>query len=95
MVDWYPSPRIGWHVGLELGASLTLTVIDRRSLDSIGPSAAAFAGYDWWLGAQVSMGLVFSLAGGTIQTARDSNNDDSGYRFAPVEASAAVTWLLH
>jgi hypothetical protein len=95
MVDWYPSVTEGWHLGLDAGLTLLTTRAGTADGTGWGPVAGIFAGYDWWVRGFLSIGVQLSGSAGTLETMRNSNNVDMGYKLAPLELSLSISALFH
>lgn len=96
LVDWFPLPEDGWHVGAALGfAGITLT--DSAIADAVGPafSAKLFGGYDWWVGPQWSLGLAAVFSATPSSSLVDSEGDKNGYRFHTLSAGLSGSITLH
>ncbi len=95
-LDWYPNPDDGWHAGGALGLG-GASVTDDANNTSSGVSAAAslFGGYQWWLGPSWSLGLSVVLTGAPTLKMSDSNQDDTGYRLAPLAVSLQSLLLYY
>lgn len=96
LVDWYPQPNDGWHIGAALGfAGITLT--DSSLSDAVGVafSAKVLGGYDWWIGPQWALGLAAVLAATPSTPLRVRDGDESGYRFHTLSVGLAGTLTLH
>jgi hypothetical protein len=96
LLDWYPLPDDGWHVGAALGfAGITLT--DSAIADAVGPAFAAkiFGGYDFWIGPQWSLGLAAVLSATPTTSLVDDEGDKNGYRFHTLSAGVAGSLVLH
>jgi hypothetical protein len=94
-IDWYPEARGGWHLGISAEAWLVVAPVAGQSAHGIGPGATLFAGYDWWIRRQWSLGLVASVSAGPVETMRDDRGVDSGLRFAPFEFGLGGSTLFH
>ena len=93
LVDWYPSPEGGWHVGGDVGVgviSLTQNVGAGADL-----SLSAFGGYDWWFADQWSFGPMLAVSGGSLAAINDSNNNDTGYRLRAGSIAALASFVYH
>jgi hypothetical protein len=60
LVDWYPDPSDGWHVGLSAGLGVTSVKnhADDSTLSGTSAAGSIFGGYDWAIGPQWSIGLA-------------------------------------
>lgn len=96
LVDWYPQPNDGWHVGAALGFA-GITLADASLADSVGVAFAAkvFGGYDWWIGPQWSVGVSALLATTPSAPLVDRDGDKNGYRFYTLSAGLAWSITLH
>lgn len=62
MIDGFPNPRGGFHVGGLVGfASVGIT--DGEDNASGGFGVSLWTGYDWWVGKQWSVGVLARLSG--------------------------------
>ena len=62
MIDGFPNPRGGFHVGGLIGfASVAIT--DAEDNASGGFGLSVWAGYDWWVGNEWSVGVLGRLSG--------------------------------
>ena len=84
MLDWFPNPEKGWHVGGSVGL-VGMSLSDDAATQSTagGVGGSIFGGYQWWLGPSWSLGLggVLSIAG--VSHLDDSNQNDVGYKLTP------------
>jgi hypothetical protein len=84
LVDWYPDPSDGWHVGMSggLGAITVKNHTDDSTMSGASTGGSIFSGYDWSIGPGWSFGL--SLVGSTTLAVslKDTTSDrpDPGYR---------------
>jgi hypothetical protein len=73
VLDGFPNPRGGWHLGAALG--LALLQIEDSSTPTLtntrGFGGAGWFGYDWWVADEFSTGLSFRLGGALTRDARD------------------------
>lgn len=93
LVDWYPSPEGGWHVGGDVGLGvITLTQNVGAGADL---SLSAFGGYDWWFADQWSFGPMVAVSGGSLAAINDSNNNDTGYRLRAGSIAALASFVYH
>ncbi len=96
LVDWYPNPSDGWHVGLSAGFGFTS--VKNRADDSTmtGTSAAGnvFAGYDWAIGPAWSIGLSLVGGGALSASMKDSSDQpDTGYRLRSYSLGISASFL--
>ncbi len=82
MVDWYPNPRGGWHVGLAagLGATNLMLSADDTTLFSTGLGGMVAGGYDWRLGRDFWLGLSLQASGVMRGTMKDEDGRDTRWR---------------
>lgn len=96
LVDWFPKPTQGWHVGGLLAVGVvTITDADVRDSKGAGFGASLFGGYDFWIGAQWSLGLQAVFSATSSATMTDDNNDKTGYKFSALSAGLEYTFTLH
>jgi hypothetical protein len=96
LVDWYPQPDDGWHVGAAIGfAGITLSDSSIPSAVGAAFSAKLFGGYDWWIGPQWSLGLAALFAATPSTALRERGGDKNGYRFHTLSAGLAWSLTLH
>ena len=68
-IDWYPNAEGGFHVGGMLGlASMTVSDPNGNTKDSrlSGGGGALSIGYDFWVGRQLSLGVLGKVFGGSV-----------------------------
>jgi hypothetical protein len=86
MLDWYPNPEKGWHVGGSVGLEL-MTLTDDAGTQSTagGVGGSIYGGYQWWLGPSWSLGLAAVLSGAGVGHLDDSsqNQNNTGYKLTP------------
>ena len=96
LVDWFPQPTGGWHVGAIAGLGVvTLSDSDIRTSSGLGFGGSLFGGYDFWIGAQWSLGLQAVFSATSSATLKDSDQDDTGYKFNALSAGLEYTFTLH
>lgn len=101
LVDWYPEPRGGWHVGgsTGLGAIVLENSADDRDFAGVNLAGSVFGGYDWALGRKWSLGLQLVVSGGTrtklMEEDPNKENDprDTGYRLTPFSVGVQASVL--
>jgi hypothetical protein len=106
LVDWFPDPAAGWHIGGQLGIGFvvdpyydvavasavgdTFTPDDR----AVGLGASLMGGYDAWVTPQFSMGV--NLVAMTTAFARQHVPIDStSYSLTPIAGGVMVSVLYH
>lgn len=96
LVDWFPAPTEGWHVGSQLGLGLT-TVTDSslRESSAFAFAGSIFGGYDWWIGPQWSLGLLMSLTTASTEAMTDGGGNSTGYAFTPLAFAVEASILWH
>jgi hypothetical protein len=104
LVDWFPDPTGGWHVGALAGIA-ALQVSDtglrdlsdplRKDSGGLGFGGALLGGYDFWIGPQWSAGL-FAVGSATtpIQLA-DQGGDKTGYSLAGWSLGLQYAFTYH
>jgi hypothetical protein len=96
LVDWYPQPKAGWHVGGSAGVGAL--VLSNAADDSVYGGAnfagTLFGGYDWALGRDWSLGLQLVASGATrTELEDDSSSRDTGYRLTPLSVGVQASLL--
>jgi hypothetical protein len=96
LLDWYPWPDGGWHLGGALGLG-GLGLTDSAGFNSNGYSfgVAALGGYDWWISTQWSAGVLAFVATATTTGTEDNNQNQTGYRFTPATIGIEASLLFH
>jgi hypothetical protein len=99
-VDVYPNPRKGFHIGGSLGPAVSVSYDDAGEQQSIaaGFGAAAWIGYDFWVGDQWSIGGMFRVQGASVETpdSRDMREESPNHdRLGIGSASLMLTALYH
>jgi hypothetical protein len=83
LVDWYPNPADGWHVGLSGGAGIAnvRNHADDSTMTGTSMAGSLFGGYDWAISPEWSIGLAFVGSGARSASMKDSSDkSDTGYR---------------
>jgi hypothetical protein len=93
LVDWYPSPEKGWHVGGDIGVGAVALTQNAGSGGDL--MASIFGGYDWWIADQWSFGVMVAASGGSEASIADSNGNDTGYRLKPGSIALLASFLYH
>jgi hypothetical protein len=95
LIDWYPDPEAGWHMGFSLGVGSTQVTDDGGNvLDGSAFAGSLFGGYQWWLGPGWSLGLQGVLLGATKSSLQDSNQD-TGYAMMPLSIGVQTLLLAY
>jgi hypothetical protein len=104
LVDWFPDPTGGWHVGGLAGIGL-IGISDAAVKDSGAPvveDAGAFSfgggllgGYDFWIGPQWSGGLYVLASGVTSSELADRQGDKAGYTLGAWSLALQYSFLHH
>lgn len=99
LVDWYPKPASGWHLGMSAGLGLVSLVNEAAragttdsTMVGTSTSGSIFGGYDWYLGKDWSMGLALSAMGTTSASMKDKDGNDTGYHLKSL--SVGLDWSL-
>ena len=83
LLDWYPNPAAGWHVGASGGVG-TIDIVNRAdesTLYGFGFTGTVFGGYDWRIAKEWSFGLSMVASAITSSTIKYSDDSaDTGYR---------------
>lgn len=95
LVDWFPNPAGGWHIGGSLGFGGPSLMDDNITWTGIGAGGTVFGGYDWWIGPEWSLGLSLVAMGSPKAPLKDSDRKDTGYQFASGSVGILGTLLLH
>jgi hypothetical protein len=69
LVDWYPNPVDGWHLGAGIGPCSISVEDDAGNIESeqpVGFGGTLFGGYDLWIGEEWSIGGLARAVGGTL-----------------------------
>jgi len=95
LLDWFPKPSDGWHVGATLGfggASMK-----GANADGTGATVVAglFGGYDWWIGPQWSLGSALWVSGTPSAALKNSHGDNTGYNLGSGSIMFMGSLLLH
>jgi len=96
LVDWYPDPKDGWHLGGSTGLG-GVGLTDGAGVNSNGYSfgISAQGGYDWWIGQQWSLGLMMFAAVAAASSTEDSNGVSAGYRLTPATTGLEGSIVFH
>ncbi len=99
LVDWYPDPQGGWHVGGAVGIGIlgaNAVSGGGANLSGIDATASLLGGYDWWVSRKWALGTELVAAAGT-RTALDGSVDPGqpSYRFAPASIALEFTVLFN
>jgi hypothetical protein len=95
MVDWFPNPEGGWHVGAALGFGNERLEISGFDDSRVDLAASAFGGHDWRLSGKWSLGLMLD---GTLYSAvdlHDQYGSDTSLRAGAAMVTFAFTGVLH
>jgi hypothetical protein len=92
-VDWYTDPTRGFHLQGSLGLALGIGLEPERTQlhfrdPAVGGGLMLGFGYEWWIGAEWSLGVL-----GRLSIALLGEEDDSGRDFSRV-AVASPAFLL-
>jgi hypothetical protein len=99
-VDWFPDPHEGWHLGADVGIGSTVFlgpppespgVAADSILSGYGLGAAFFAGHDFWIAPQASVGLMALVSTMTSAAAQEA----PGYVLTPLWAGVLLGILYH
>jgi hypothetical protein len=104
LVDWFPDPTGGWHVGGLAGLGL-VGISDAATRDS-GTAVVAdgggfsfggglLGGYDFWIGPQWSAGLYVIATGAGSTAMLDRQGDKTGYSFGAWSLGVQYAFTLH
>jgi hypothetical protein len=96
LVDWYPDPLDGWHVGLSAGLGLTSVKnhVNDSTLSGAGAAGSLFGGYDWAIGPGWSFGVAL-VASGTLSASLKDTSDQpiTGYRMKAYSVGISGSFL--
>ena len=97
LVDWYPNPAAGWHVGL--GGGLGLLTVENHADDSVlvgaGVAGNILGGYDWLIARKWSVGLALRASVSPSIKLMDEDGEDTGYKLAPWSVGLGGSILYH
>lgn len=89
LVDGFPDPKGGFHVGGVVGPAAFLA----PNYSSTGYGAGAFVGYDFWVADQWSLGLLVRVS--HASTRSDDAEDSGPSRDATTSAALLISALYH
>jgi hypothetical protein len=96
LVDWYPDPADGWHVGLSagFGATSIKNQADDKTMSGTSAAGSFFGGYDWAIGPAWSLGLAIVGSGVTSASLKDSSDQsNTGYRLKSYSVGISGSFL--
>ncbi|HEX2673488.1 MAG TPA: hypothetical protein VHM25_21550 [Polyangiaceae bacterium] len=101
LVDWYPKPSGGWHVGgsTGVGAIVLTNLANERDFGGVNFAGSLFGGYDWALARKWSLGLQLVVSGATRtklmeeDPAEKNDTRDTGYRLTPFSVGVQASVL--
>lgn len=95
LVDWYPFPRYGFHLGVSGGISFTSVTLnaDNSILAGASPYGALLIGYDWPISRTIAFGLaLLGSAAGSTELKYDGKIK-SGYEFSTQSIGIGASFL--
>jgi hypothetical protein len=96
LVDWYPDPSEGWHVGISggLGVISVKNHADDSTMSGTSTAGSLFGGYDWSIGPGWSLGLAL-VGSGTLAASLKNSSDqtDMGYRMKAYSIGLSGSFL--
>jgi hypothetical protein len=96
LVDWYPVPRDGWHLGGIWAIGMTWAAdASGSAFSAAAPSASILGGYDWWTSPQWSQGILLAVSASTPATMKDAVGSDSGYSIGALAFVLQWSALYH
>lgn len=95
LVDWYPKPDDGWHVGGALGLGGLAVDDEWKTITGTSVAVSVFGGYQWWLGRGWSLGIGADLLFIPTVTLNEDTNVDSGYRMRSLSGGLEGTLLYY
>lgn len=95
LLDWFPNPAAGWHIGGSFGFGGPSLADENITWTGIGATGSVFGGYDWWIGPEWSLGVSLAAMGSPKTSLKDSDQKESGYRFASGSIGILGSILLH
>jgi hypothetical protein len=95
LVDWYPDPLSGLHVGLAagLGGIAVQNHADDSTLSGVAASGALLTGYDFALSRSWALGLALVASGATSSKLKNSDSKDTGYKLSAFSIELASSLL--
>lgn len=95
LVDWYPLPQYGFHLGVSGGISFTSMTLhaDDTILAGVSPYGALLIGYDWPISRTIAFGLaLMGSAAGSTELKYDGKTK-SGYEFSTQSIGIGASFL--
>lgn len=95
LVDWYPNPSKGLHLGLSVGlGALSLeNDADASKLVGTAVSGSVLVGYDVAIARAWALGLTLIASGVTTATMKNTSGDESGYKLDAFSVGLAASIL--
>jgi hypothetical protein len=91
LVDWFPDPAHGWHVGGAMGLGFIGYATSDGTARGFSVGGSVLGGYDFWLAPQWSVGvLVVATAGPTMSMHDTGPRDPSELMPAAIAIEASV-----
>lgn len=97
LVDLFPDPLGGWHVGAAFGVGGTVVTV-RATDGNMGAGAftgSLFAGYDGRLTRTLSFGAMIVSSAATRATMHDTADNDTGYRLGAAAIGLETSLLYY
>jgi hypothetical protein len=91
LLDWFPDPRRGGHLGGSVGLS-RVTVADGAGYTA---GFSVHGGYDFWMTENWSAGLLASVMATPSVQVNDGDGPTSYFRFVPLAFTFCATVLYH
>jgi len=97
LVDWFPNPRGGWHVGSMVGPGgvVITTLVNGADMSTLALTGSVFGGYDFCFARDLSAGLMFVASGATRAALKDSDDHDTGYRVQALAFALEGSFLFY
>jgi hypothetical protein len=95
-VDWYPNPASGWHaegvIGLGFIKASKGNQFPTQDYSGTGVLLSAGGGYEWWLGEQLSLGVLARLQYAQADVKADGSTQSATMKLFTPALLASLTY---